>query len=186
MKLTNNILLWIATLIILGFIIVSTMQHNLINEYKDILNQIDTTTTVVVKRDTICKTVTYKDTVPKYITKTIVKKDTVYKDSIPHPLTLETKLYANTITNEGDTTSYEAYVSGYNIDDQDYPRLDSINVNTSHKTINTVETITEVIKVPQKQKLITTSPSITAGYNPISKQWGVMIGISANFNIWNK
>ena len=30
------------------------------------------------------------------------------------------------------------------------------------------------------------SPSITAGYDPINKQWGVMVGVSLNFNIWNK
>ena len=182
MKLTNNTLLVVATLIILGFIIVASLQHDLINKYKDIINQIDTTTTVVVKHDTIYKTVTYKDTVPRYITKTIVKKDTVYKDSIPHPLTLETKLYANTITNEGDTTSYEAYVSGYNIDDQDYPRLDSINVNTSHKTINTVETITEVIKVPQKRSKWHLSPSVGIGYGITSKQFEPYIGFGINYN----
>lgn len=182
MKLTNSTLLWISTLIILGFIIVSTMQYNLINEYKDILNAMDSTVTTEIKHDTICKTVTYKDTVPKYITKTIVKKDTVYKDSIPHPLTLETKLYANTITNEGDTTSYEAYVSGYNIDDQDYPRLDSINVNTSHKTINTVETITEVIKVPQKRSKWHLSPSVGIGYGITSKQFEPYIGFGINYN----
>ena len=35
-----------------------------------------------------------------------------------------------------------------------------------------------------KQPLITTSPSITAGYDPLNKQWGIMVGVSVNFNIW--
>jgi hypothetical protein len=62
------------------------------------------------------------------------------------------------------------------------PSLDSINVHTSHKNIHTIEYVTRTIKTPQK--LITTSPSITAGYDPINKQWGIMVGVSVNFNIW--
>ena len=64
------------------------------------------------------------------------------------------------------------------------PSLDSINVHTSHKNIHTIEYVTQTIKTPYQQKLITTSPSITAGYDPINKQWGVMVGVSVNFNIW--
>lgn len=78
--------------------------------------------------------------------------------------------------------SYQATVSGYNINEEDYPTLDSIKINYPHKVI----TNTIIIEKPiiQKKKLITTSPSITAGYDPINKQWGMMIGISANLNIW--
>ena len=78
--------------------------------------------------------------------------------------------------------SYQAHISGYDINEEDYPTLDSIKFNYKSKVL----TNTIIIEKPiiQKKKLITTSPSITAGYDPINKQWGMMIGISANLNIW--
>ncbi len=64
--------------------------------------------------------------------------------------------------------------------------MDSIRFQINHRYYQT--TTTTIIEKPviYKQKLITTSPSITAGYDPINKQWGVMVGVSLNFNIWNK
>ncbi len=64
------------------------------------------------------------------------------------------------------------------------PSLDSINIKLKHKQVNTYTTVTIEKPIPYKQPLITTSPSITAGYDPINKQWGVMVGVSINFNIW--
>jgi hypothetical protein len=40
--------------------------------------------------------------------------------------------------------------------------------------------------IKYKRPLITTSPSITCGFDPINKQFGVVIGVSVNFNLWNK
>lgn len=73
-------------------------------------------------------------------------------------------------------------IEGYDINDEGYPKLDSINFRLKYKQINTNTVIYQPIK--QKKKIITTSPSITAGYDPINKQWGVMVGVSVNFNIW--
>lgn len=79
---------------------------------------------------------------------------------------------------------YKASVTGRAYDDEPYPTLDSISFKYSHKIINN-NTITTIEKItPYQQKLITTSPSITAGYDPINKQWGIMVGVSVNFNIW--
>ena len=69
------------------------------------------------------------------------------------------------------------------MNDDNYPQLDSISFNLKYKQINTNTVIEKPITY--KQKLITTSPSITAGYDPINKNWSVMVGVSVNFNIWN-
>lgn len=68
------------------------------------------------------------------------------------------------------------------MNENNYPTLDSIKFKFKYKEINT----NTVIEKPTiyKRPLITTSPSITAGYDPINKQWGVMVGVSINFNIW--
>jgi hypothetical protein len=178
----QSLIIFLGTIVVGMMLIVMYKQDKQLMEYQDIINNMDTLT--VVERDTLYETKTVTDTVPKYITKTITKRDTIYKDSTQHILTLESKTFENTLTQDGDTTTYKAYVSGYNLDFQPYPKLDSINLHTSHRIINTNTTTTQVIKVPQKQKLITTSPSIMLGYDPINKQWGTMLGISLNLNLW--
>lgn len=160
------------------------MQHWEIGELKDIINKSDTTT--ITKVDTIYNTQVITDTVPKLKYKYITRCDTLYKDSIPHTVTLENKTYEDTLITKDDTISYQAHISGYNMDDDTYPRLDSINLHRAFKTVTVYqETIIEK-PIVYKQKLITTSPSIVAGYDVFNKQWGAMIGVSVNFNIWNK
>lgn len=177
------ILLVIGTVVMMFLLGVMCYQDKVLSEYKNILENIDTT--IVTKHDTIYETKTMTDTVPKYITKTITKRDTIYKDSAQHVLTLESKTFENTLTQDGDTTSYKAYVSGYNLDFQPYPKLDSINLHTSHRIINTVETITIEKKVAQKQKKWHLSPQATFGYDPINKNWGTVIGFGISYDIFN-
>lgn len=92
---TNNILLIIGTLIITGMIALLFMQQKTIDEYKDLLEKVDTTTTMSV--DTLYLEKTYTDSVPKYINQTIYKTDTVFEkqgDSIsatPMLITLKKK-----------------------------------------------------------------------------------------------
>lgn len=81
---------------------------------------------------------------------------------------------------------YNAYISGRSYQDEDYPKLDSIKFNIKHKYYQTNTTTIIEKPIVYKQKLITTSPSITCGFDPINKQWGVMVGVSVNFNLWNK
>ena len=90
------------TLITVGLTIITTImmillvfQNHTINSLKDIIEKTDTTTTMTV--DTLYLDKTYTDSVPKYITQTIYKTDTLYKkegDSIsatPLIITLKKK-----------------------------------------------------------------------------------------------
>lgn len=183
-KQTLQKLLGIACIIIALFIAVSTAQHYQLQRFKDLIEKIDTTTTV----DTLYYEKIVKDSVPypKYIT--INKRDTVYVksgDSIQTKvLELQAKKYSKTYIEKDDTISYSAEISGYGYEGDDFPKLDSIEITSKHPYYNT----TTIIEKPivYKQKFITTSPSITAGYDVFNKQWGAMIGVSVNFNIWNK
>lgn len=181
-KQTLQKLLGIACIIIALFIAVSTAQHYQLQRFKDLIEKIDTTTTI--KHDTVYQTQTFTDTVPITKYKTITKRDTIYKDSTKHILTLESKTYENTITNDGDTTTYQAHVSGFNLDNQPYPKLDSIKLHTSHQIINTVETITIEKKVPQNVRKWHVSPQITFGYDPLNKQWGTVMGLGIGYDIF--
>lgn len=181
-KQTLQKLLGIACIIIALFIAVSTAQHYQLQRFRDIIEKIDTTTTI--KHDTVYQTQTFTDTVPITKYKTITKTDTLYKDSIPYVLTLQSKSFENTITDDGDTTTYQAHVSGYNINDENYPKLDSLKLRTSHRIINTVETITIEKKVPQNVRKWHVSPQVTFGYDPLNKQWGTVMGLGIGYDIF--
>ena len=77
---------------------------------------------------------------------------------------------------------YKASVTGRAYEDEPYPTLDSISFNLRHKYYQT-NTFTTIEKItPQKQNLISITPSITGGYDVINKQWGIMVGVSVNLN----
>lgn len=183
-----SILLFICTLVMATMLVLLYAQEKKLHDYKQLVSAIDYTT--IVTTDTIYETETLIDTVPEYITKWKTKRDTLFKenDSIPHVVQLKGKTYSNTVTDSNDTIEYKAHISGYDVDTQEYPRLDSIGFTLRRFITQTNTTSTQVVKVPQKQKrqFITTSPSVTFGYDPINKQWGAMVGVSLNFNVWNK
>ena len=92
----NNTLITVGlTIISVIMMILLVFQNNTINNLKDIIEKTDTTTTMTV--DTLYLDKTYTDSVPKYITQTIYKTDTLYKkegDSIsatPLIITLKKK-----------------------------------------------------------------------------------------------
>ena len=182
----SSILLFVCTLVMATMLILLYAQEKKLNDYKKLVSSIDYTTIVVT--DTIYETKTLTDTVPQYITKWKTKTDTLFKenDTIPHVVELKGKTYSKTFTDDNDTITYHAHVSGYDVDNQEYPRLDSIGFTLRRFVTQTNTTSKQVVNVPQKQKLLTTSPSITLGYDPFNKQWGAMVGISLNFNVWNK
>lgn len=182
----SSILLLVCTLVMATMLVLLYAQEKKLYDYKKLVSSIDYTT--IVNTDTIYETKTLTDTVPKYITKWKTKTDTLFKqnDSTPHVVQLKGKTYSNTITDSNDTIEYHAHVSGYDIDSVGYPRLDSIGLTLRRFITKTNRTTTQVVNVPQKQKLLTTSPSITLGYDPVNKQWGAMVGVSVNFNVWNK
>lgn len=183
---TLSILLFVETVIVSILLVEMYFQDKSLQKYKDFVNSIDTTTLTIVEKDTVYQTKTYTDSIPKYITRWKTKTDTLFKqnDTIPHLVELKGKTYSNTVTDSNDTIEYQAHISGYDVDSLGYPRLDSIKFNLKRFVTQTNTTLTQVVNVPQKRKLLTTSPSITLGYDPFNKQWGAMVGLSLNFNVW--
>ena len=184
----SSILLLVCTLVMATMLILLYAQEKKLYDYKKLVSSIECNTIVVT--DTIYETKTYRDTVPQYITKWKTKTDTLFKykenDTVPHIVELKGKTYSNTVTDDNDTITYQAHISGYDVDSQEYPRLDSIGFSLKRFVTHTNRTSTQVVNVPKKRQFITTSPSITLGYDPINKQWGAMVGVSLNFNVWNK
>ena len=180
----SSILLLVCTLVMATMLVLLYAQEKKLYDYKKLVSSIDYTT--IVTTDTVYKTKTYTDTVPKYITRWKTKTDTLFKenDTIPHLVELKGKTYSKTFTDDNDTITYHAHVSGYDVDGQEYPRLDSIGFNLKRFVTQTNTTSKQVVNVQQKRQFITTSPSVTVGYDPINKQWGAMVGVSLNFNVW--
>ena len=81
-----------------------------------------------------------------------------------------------------DTIEYQADIEGYNLNNDSMPQLKNIDIRLKTMRVDNYTTIEK--PTVYKQPLITTSPSITAGYDPINKKFGVMVGVSVNFNIW--
>lgn len=179
-----SILLFICTFVMATMLILLYAQEKKFHDYKQLVSSIDYNT--IVTSDTVYETKTYRDTVPQYITKWKTKTDTLFKenDSTPHVVELKGKTYSKTFTDDNDTITYQAHVSGYDVDSVGYPRLDSIGFNLRRFVKQTNTTTTQVVKVQQKRQFITTSPSVTLGYDPLNKQWGAMVGLSVNFNVW--
>ena len=182
----SSILLFICTLVMATMLVLLYAQEKKLYDYKKLVSSIECNTIVVT--DTIYETKTYRDTVPQYVTKWKTKTDTLFKenDSTPHIVELKGKTYSKTFTDDNDTIEYKAHISGYDVDSSNYPRLDSIGFTLRRFNIQTNTTSTQVVNVPQKRQFITTSPSVTLGYDPLNKQWGAMVGLSVNFNVWNK
>ena len=92
---SNNVLLIIATVIIAAMMGLMFYQDKVMTNMRELLEKVDTTTTMTV--DTLYLEKTITDTVPQYITQTIFKTDTLYKkegDSIsatPLLITLKKK-----------------------------------------------------------------------------------------------
>ena len=181
-----SILLLVCTIVMATMLVMLFLQEKKLYDYKRLISSIDCTT--IVTTDTVYQTKTLTDTIPQYITRWKTKTDTLFKlkenDTIPHLVELKGKTYSNTITDDKDTIEYQAHVSGYDVDSQEYPRLDSIGF-TLRRFVKQTNT-TQVVKAQPKRQFITTSPSVTFGYDPFNKQWGAMVGVSVNFNVWNK
>ena len=184
----SSTLLFVCTLVMATMLILLYVQEKKLYDYKKLVSSIECNT--IYETDTIYETKTLTDTVPKYITKWKTKTDTLFKykenDTIPHIVELKGKTYSKTFTDDNDTITYNAHISGYDVDSVGYPRLDSIGFSLKRFVTQTNTTTTQVVNVPKKRQFITTSPSVTFGYDPINKQWGAMVGLSVNFNVWNK
>lgn len=95
MKDSNTLIIVALSLLIGLMFVVMHVQHNAINNYKNLLEMTDTTNKITV--DTLYLEKEIKDSVPQTITQTVFKIDTVYKkegDSIsatPMLITLKKK-----------------------------------------------------------------------------------------------
>lgn len=115
---------------------------------------IERDTTLIVKNDTIIVTD------PIELEKTILRYDTITKDTI---LTLEQKTYGD--------SNYVAYISGYS------PCLDSINIFCK----DTTRTITITNEVEKKQswasKHLGWGITLGGGYGLVNQRFDIFVGV---------
>ncbi len=132
----------------------------------------------------------------KYSTGKIIIKDTVYRDSIKSPKTFE---YTNASPN--DTMNYNLKINSneepnwYSLDIKTSSKFTIVNKEydngLNHVTINDATHTTDitdvtVFKKKDKKtfwKKFSFGPSVTAGYDVCNKQWGIMVGASATFDL---
>lgn len=183
-----SILLFVETVIVSLLFVQVYFQDKSLQKYKDFVNTIDTTTLTIVEKDTVYQTKTYTDSIPKYITRWRTKTDTLYRqnDSVQHIVSLKGKTYTNEIVDDKDTIQYQVHISGYNMDTQDYPRLDSINLNLRHFFSQVNTSTTKVVKVPQERSKWRLSPSFGIGYGLLNKQSDVFFGLTLGYDIFGK
>ena len=178
MKNNNILLLTCIALFIIS--IVCIYQDRVIQKQQKLLEQVDT----ITKHDTIFQTYYFNDTIPQYIEKTKIKikTDTFYTntgDTVK--VDLKKKEYTNTLIQEEDTVKYHAYLTGRSLEDEDYPKLDSINIQTNRRIINTTTIIEKPI--PTKKKLFYISPQAGIGYGIINKKFDTYVGVGIGINL---
>ena len=179
MKLTNNTLLCVATILVAVCLVVMHYQNKTIQDFKNIIEQTDTSATI--KRDTIWNSITITETkfVPKYIKE--LKRDTVYtKDGNTLELARESKRFDKRLTIDKDTADIEIYTSGIETS------LDSLKMalKTHTDVVTNTTTITKYIEKPKTfWKRFHIQPQVTSGYDIINKQWGITAGIGVGFDI---
>lgn len=83
-----------------------------------------------------------------------------------------------------DTLDYNATISGWSVDNDSFPRLDSIRFdlrgyNVKDKEVITIEKITQ-----QKRKKLHFGVQAGYGYGLNNKQFEPFIGIGLTYNLW--
>ena len=179
MKLTNNTLLCVATILVAVCLVVMHYQNKTIQCFKNLIEQTDTS--VTIKRDTIWRDTLITETkfVPKYIKE--LKRDTVYtKDGDTLELARESKRFDKRLTIDKDTADIEIYTSGIETS------LDSLKMalKTHTDVVTNTTTITKYIEKPKTfWKRFHIQPQVTGGYDIINKQFGITAGIGVGFDI---
>ena len=179
MKLTNNTLLYVATILVAVCLVVMHYQNKTIQDFKNLIEQTDTS--VTIKRDTIWRDTLIKETkfVPKYIKE--LKRDTVYtKDGNTLEFARESKRFDKRLTIDKDTADIEIYTSGIETS------LDSLKMalKTHTDVVTNTATITKYIEKPKTfWKRFHIQPQVTSGYDIINKQFGITAGIGVGFDI---
>ena len=170
---SKNIIISIVASTLISLLILTIIHR----WYESRSERLETTDTVrIEKTDTLWKTDTFK--LVKFYPKDrwTIKTDTVMKDGQIIALKTEQVKYQDTIVNYQDTIISTAYVSGIN------PKLDSLSFITNKKELHTTQTV-EIVKYKEKKKLFNVAPQATFGYDPLNKNWGLVIGIGVGLNI---
>lgn len=148
-----------------------SIQPNIIKNDTIITKTIDT-----LWRDT---TITKKEFIPKYITKT--KTDTLFKENGDTvQLITESKRFDKSIVSDKDTADIQIYTSGIKTS------LDSLKMRfKTHREVitNTVEITKYVEKKKTFWDRFHIQPQVTGGYDIINKQWGITAGIGIGIDI---
>ena len=122
-------------------------------------------------------TITFDNVIDHYITKV----DTVYgKDGSEIALQWSKKTYADTLTSQGDTVSYKAYLSGIE------PVLDSISFKYNKPVITNTNTLTVQVEKAKKKRLgdyVYYGFGVSAGYDPFNQKPCIVIGASAGIRL---
>lgn len=128
------------------------------------------------KRDTFWKdtTIFEKQFVPSVIVKT--KKDTLYSEKGDSFFT-ESKMYEKRLISDKDTADVEIYTSGVKT------QLDSLKMRlkTHTEVITQTKEITKYVE--KKKKWLSVRPEATFGYDPLNKNWGLVIGFGVGVNL---
>lgn len=172
MKKLDKILVFIIVIVL-----IFSMTIGVLHYFHSTPSVVSTDTVTVTKIDTLWRDTVLRDTVfkPKYVK--ILKRDTVYSsqgDTIE--LVKRQETYQKSFTSAKDTAEVEIYVSGIETS------LDSLNLRLkthSEVVTNTVE-VTKYMEKPKK--MFTVQPQATFGYDPLRKEWGVLIGLGVGFN----
>ena len=84
--------------------------------------------------------------------------------------------------NDGDSLKYQAEITGYDLNNQDYPKLDSISFKLKYKQINTNTVIEKII--PKKQSRWNVTAGVGTGYGVINKQADIYLGFTIGYRVW--
>ena len=144
---------------------------------------VEVDTTYIFQTDTVWQdrefydTITNNNVIDHYITKV----DTVYgKDGSEIALQWSKKTYADTLTSQGDTVSYKAYLSGIE------PVLDSISFKYNKPVITNTNTLTVQVEKAKKKRLgdyFYYGFGVSAGYDPFNQRPAIIVGASAGIRL---
>lgn len=79
-----------------------------------------------------------------------------------------------------DTLTYDASITGWSVDGDDYPKLDSIRFDLKGYNVRDKEVITKTITKPQKGFKI--APSVGVGIGVVNKKPDIWVGVSISYN----
>ena len=163
---------WIIALLSVLFLVTFIVGYQVGEMRSEPTGITDTITVVEFDTVTITKDTTITKFIPKYIEK--LRVDTVRKDTV---LITEQKTYFDTICQNRDSILLKTTISGVNAS------IDSLSVLLKKQEIIKTNTIT-ITKYIEQKKRFHIGPSVTAGYDPINGNFGMMIGVGALIDIY--